>query len=208
MRKNIEKSRRIDPCSFVKTKVESLVYWENPKNSAIFLAGSFTLLTLTRYYSTLQILTGLFTLTTGLNWIYVNLHQQSQRVISNKRPEEIVNPHRHRFVVNKSYIPRERVLRVTHFLLDASEVMIEQVTKLVLVQDNSRSLLAFAGAFFVWTLSKCVSTTSILATLLLLTFSLPRLYSNHKELVDTHVAKHSKTARSLAEQYGVTKMFS
>ncbi|KAG0942065.1 hypothetical protein G6F57_004656 [Rhizopus arrhizus] len=191
-----------DPSAYVKTKVQSLIYWEYPKKSAIFLAGSLGVLALTQYYSVLQILAGLFSLATGINWVYVNLHKQSQRVISNKQPQEIVNPHNHRLQAKTTYIPRERVLRVAHFTMDVAEVVTQHVTKLVLIEDSMRSFTAFVASFFVWILAKHVSTKNLLSTFILLAFSLPRLYLQHKEVVDAHVAKHSHTARLLAEQYG------
>jgi hypothetical protein len=84
----------LDPPAYLKTKVESLIYWEYPKKSASFLVGSLAILILTQYYSLLQILAGVFTLATGLNWVFVNTHKQGQRFISGKSSENITNPHR------------------------------------------------------------------------------------------------------------------
>lgn len=187
------------PLGYLKAKVESLIYWETPKKSAVFLLGALGVLNLTQYYSFLQILAGLFTLATGLNLVYVNLHKQSQRVISNKAPHELVNPHNHR---TSPKIPRERVLRGAQVTMDVIEVVTQHVTKLILIEDNLRSLVAVVSSFFVWTLAKYVSTQALLTTFLILAFSLPRLYLQHQAVVDAHIEKYSKQARLLIEQYG------
>lgn len=186
----------------MKAKIESLIYWEYPKKSATFLASTLGLLVLTQYYSVLQIVAGIFTLATGINWLYVNLHKQSQRIISNKSSQDIVNPHNHRLQVQKTYIPRERVLRAAHLTTDVAEVVTQHVTRLVLIEDNFRSLVAFIVSFFVWTLAKYVSTKYLVGFFIISAFTLPRLYLQNKELVDAHVARQSQNARQLAEQYG------
>ncbi|CAO3659877.1 hypothetical protein G6F70_001382 [Rhizopus microsporus] len=191
-----------NPSGYLKAKIESLIYWEYPKKSATFLASSLGLLVLTQYYSVLQIVAGIFTLATGINWVYVNLHKQSQRIISNKSSQDIVNPHNHRLQVQKTYIPRERVLRAAHLTTDVAEVVTQHVTRLVLIEDNFRSLVAFIVSFFVWTLAKYVSTKYLVGFFIISAFTLPRLYLQNKELVDAHVARQSQNARQLAEQYG------
>ncbi|ORE10057.1 hypothetical protein BCV72DRAFT_269300 [Rhizopus microsporus var. microsporus] len=191
-----------NPSGYLKAKIESLIYWEYPKKSATFLASTLGLLVLTQYYSVLQIVAGIFTLATGINWLYVNLHKQSQRIISNKSSQDIVNPHNHRLQVQKTYIPRERVLRAAHLTTDVAEVVTQHVTRLVLIEDNFRSLVAFIVSFFVWTLAKYVSTKYLVGFFIISAFTLPRLYLQNKELVDAHVARQSQNARQLAEQYG------
>ncbi|KAI9270824.1 Reticulon-domain-containing protein [Sporodiniella umbellata] len=188
-----------DPSGYLRAKWNGLIYWESPKKSATFLVGVLGLLNLSHYYSFLQIVAGLFTLATGLNLVYVNLHKQSQRVISNKPSHEWVNPHSHR---SSPKLPRERVLRGAQVTMDVAEVVTQHVTKLVLIEDNTRSIIAIAASFFVWTLAKYVSTQSLLTSFLVIAFSLPRLYHQHQDIVDAHVQRHSQRARVLAEQYG------
>jgi predicted permease len=84
----------LDAPTYLKTKVESLIYWEYPKKSAIFLVSSLSILILTQYYSLLQIIAGVFTLVTGLNLAFVFTHKQGQRFIGGKSSDNISNPHR------------------------------------------------------------------------------------------------------------------
>ena len=86
----------IDAPTYLKTRVESLIYWEYPKKSGLFLAGSLSVLILTQYYSLLQIIAGLFTFVTGVNWVFVNTHKQGQRFIGGKSTQDIANPHNER----------------------------------------------------------------------------------------------------------------
>jgi hypothetical protein len=86
-------SLTLDPASYIKVRTASLIYWEYPRRSLSFLGVSLGVLILTQYYSVLQILAAFFTLATGANWVYVNTHKQTQRIIAGKSPEDIKNPH-------------------------------------------------------------------------------------------------------------------
>jgi hypothetical protein len=101
-----------------------------------------------------------------------------------------------------SYIPRDRVLRGAHVTVDVAEAITQQITKLVLIEDNWRSAIAFVASYFVWTLAKYVSTKYLIGFFVVSAFSLPRLYLQHQEVVDSHVAQQTKNARALLEQYG------
>lgn len=191
-----------DPPAYLKTKVESLIYWEYPKKSALFLAGSLSILILTQYYSLLQIVAGLFTLVTGLNWIFVNTHKQGQKYISGKSSENITNPHSARLQTKGTCIPRDRVLRTAQLTIDVIEVITQQVTKLVLIEDNWRSVISLVVSYLVWTLAKFVPTKYLVGFFLVSAFTAPRLYLQHQEVVDAHIAQQSKNARILAEKYG------
>ncbi|KAG2206525.1 Reticulon-domain-containing protein [Mucor mucedo] len=191
-----------DAPTYLKTKVESLIYWEYPKKSATVLVGSLSILVLTQYYSLLQIIAGVFTLVTGMNWVFVNTHKQGQRFIGGKSVENISNPHSARLQAKGTYIPRDRVLRTAQLTVDVVEVITQQITKLVLIEDNWKSAISLVVSYLVWTLAKFVPTKYLAAIFVLSSFSVPRLYLQHKELVDGQVAIQSKKACALAEQYG------
>lgn len=186
----------------MKTRVESLIYWEYPKKSGVFLAGTLGVLILTQYYSLLQILAGIFTLVTGLNWAFVNAHKQGQKFIGGKPNDKIANPHSERLHAKGSYIPRDRVLRTAQLTIDVVEVITQQITKLVLIEDNWKSAISVVASYMVWTLAKYVATKYLVGFFVLCAFSIPRLYLQNKEVVDGHVAAQSKNARVLAEKYG------
>ncbi|KAK4516519.1 uncharacterized protein ATC70_011491 [Mucor velutinosus] len=191
-----------DAPAYLKTKVESLIYWEYPKKSAVFLLSSLSILILTQYYSLLQIIAGVFTLVTGLNLVFVLIHKQGQRFISGKSSDNISNPHSERLNSKGSYIPRDRVLRTAQLTIDVVEVITQQITKLVLIEDTWRSAISLVASYLVWTLAKYVSTKYLFGFFLVSAFSLPRLYLQNQDIVDAHVARQSKKARILAEQYG------
>ncbi|KAI8376594.1 Reticulon-domain-containing protein [Choanephora cucurbitarum] len=191
-----------NPSTYLKTSVESLIYWEYPKKSAITLAGSLAVLILTQYYSLLQILAGVFTLATGLNWVFVNTHKQGQKLISGKAPENVTNPHSQRLKTQGAYIPRDRVVHTAQLTVDVAELITQQLTKLVLIEDNWRSAISVVISYMVWTIAKFVSTKYIVAFFIISAFSLPRLYLQNQDVVDAHVAYQTKNARVLAEKYG------
>ncbi|KAI8085971.1 Reticulon-domain-containing protein [Gilbertella persicaria] len=191
-----------DPSTYLKTKVESLIYWEYPKKSATVLVGLLATLVLTQYYSLLQIVAGVFTLATGLNWVFVNTHKQGQRFIGGKSPENIANPHSERLHKQGTYIPRDRVLRTAQLTIDVVEVITQHITKLVLIEDNWRSAVSLVVSYLVWTIAKFVSTKYIVGFFIVSAFAFPRLYLQHQDVIDAHVAQQSKNARVLAEKYG------
>ncbi|KAI8060488.1 Reticulon-domain-containing protein [Gongronella butleri] len=191
-----------DPAAYIKARVESLIYWENPRRSIIFLTVSLGILILTQYYSVLQLLAAFFTLATGANWVYVNTHKQTQRLIAGKQPEDITNPHSQRLGAKGALIPRERVTRAAQLTVDVFEVIARQVTRLILIEDNTRSAIALGVSYFVWTLAKYISTKYLVAFFVISAFSLPRLYLQHQAVIDAHVAHHGEQARVLAKQYG------
>lgn len=82
------------------------------------------------------------------------------------------------------------------------EVIAQQVTKLVLVEDNWRSAISLVISYFVWTVAKYVSTKYLVGFFIVTAFTLPRLYLQHQDVVDAHVVRQSKNARILAEKYG------
>lgn len=73
---------------------------------------------------------------------------------------------------------------------------------MVLIEDNWRSAIAFVASYFVWTLAKYVSTKYLIGFFVVSAFSLPRLYLQHQEVIDSHVTQQTKNARALLEQYG------
>lgn len=86
--------------------------------------------------------------------------------------------------------------------IDVIEVIAQQVTKLVLVEDNWRSAISLVVSYFVWTLAKYVSTKYLAGFFIVTAFTFPRLYLQHQDVVDAQVAKQSQNARVLAEKYG------
>ncbi|ORX60583.1 hypothetical protein DM01DRAFT_1380881 [Hesseltinella vesiculosa] len=191
-----------DPAAYIKARAESLIYWENPRRSIIFLSVSLTVLVLTQYFSLLQIVACFFTVATGANWTYVNLHKQTQRIIAGKAPEDVTNPHSQRLEGKGALIPRERVIRAAQLTVDVFEVVAQQLTRLILIEDNTRSAMSLGVSYFVWTLAKYISTKYLVGFFLISAFSLPRLYLQHQTVIDAHVAHHGEKARVLAKQYG------
>lgn len=71
-----------------------------------------------------------------------------------------------------------------------------------MIEDTWRSAVSLIVSYLVWTLAKFVSTKYLVGFFVVSAFSLPRLYLQNQDLVDAHVARQSKNARILAEQYG------
>ncbi|KAI8985219.1 Reticulon-domain-containing protein [Pilobolus umbonatus] len=202
----VYKSRNVkfeeDPSDYLKVSAESLIYWEHPKKSGIVFGGCMTVLILTQYYSLLQLIAGVFTLSTGINWIFVNTHKQGQRFLSGKPADKLTNPHSARLANKETYIARDRVLHVTRLFLDVVEEITQQITKLVLIEDNWRSAVSLVISYMVWTLAKFVSTKYLLGVFVVSAFTFPRLYLQNQDLVDAHVARQSKQARIVIDKYG------
>jgi hypothetical protein len=101
----------------------------------------------------------------------------------------------------KALVSRDKIIHVCNLLVDIVESFTIEATKIVLIEDNFRSLKYFGVSFTVWTVAKYLSTKWIVGAGLLLIFSVPRLYLQHQEKIDAQLAKSSEQARVLANQY-------
>ncbi|KAI8883212.1 hypothetical protein K501DRAFT_219653, partial [Backusella circina FSU 941] len=191
-----------DAPTYFKSRLESLIYWENPKKSGITLVSLLAILVLTQYYSVLQIVAGAFTIVTGINWAFVNTHKQGQRFIGGKAQNALVNPHSKRLESKNGRIPRDRILRTFQHTVDVVEDLTQQVAKLILIEDNWRSGIAVIVSYFTWTLAKYIPTKYLVGFFIVSAFSLPRLYRQHQAVIDAHVAQQTQNARIITEKYG------
>ncbi|KAI9023547.1 Reticulon-domain-containing protein [Phycomyces nitens] len=191
-----------DPTAFIKSRTASLIFWEKPKKSAAVLGSTLTILILTQYYSVLQLVSAFFTIVTGLNWIYVNTHKQGQKVFNGRPAADVTNPHSARLAVKTTLVSRDRVVRSAQLAVDVIETLARQVTKLVLIEDNTRSLVALGVSYSVWTLAKHIATKYLFGVFVVSAFLFPRLYLQHKDIIDTQVTQHSQKAYTIAQQYG------
>ncbi|KAI8971601.1 Reticulon-domain-containing protein, partial [Mycotypha africana] len=192
----------IDPFGYLRAKVQSLILWENRRNSALVLTGTLSFLILTQYYSLLQIAAGIFFFITGLNWVFVIIYKQGQKYIYGKAPEELTNPHRERLRYNGSYIPRDRIVHLAQLSVDVFEVFAQHITKLVLIENSWRSAVALVISFTVWTLAKYISTKYLIGLFLLSAFTGPRLYLQHQAVIDAHLQQLLQQTQSSTEKYG------
>jgi hypothetical protein len=101
----------------------------------------------------------------------------------------------------KALVSRDKIIHFCNLLVDIVEVVTTEATKVVLIEDNFRSLKYFGVSFVVWNVAKYISTKWIIGVGLILTFSVPRLYLQHQEKIDAQFAKSSEQARVLANQY-------
>jgi hypothetical protein len=83
-RTHLGSSMRNDTTHRIETEVLSILQWKNPIRSGAIFALVVGSIIMTRWYSLLQIASSLLTLSTGINWIYVNLVLQSQKVLTNQ----------------------------------------------------------------------------------------------------------------------------
>ncbi|CAO3598568.1 unnamed protein product [Absidia cylindrospora] len=193
---------KFDEKLYVKACIASLVYWEYPRRSISYLGVSLGVLILTQYYSLLQIFAGFLTLAIGANWIYVNTHKQTQMIISGKSAEDIKHPHTERLQSKDTLISRDRVIYSAHLTVDVFEVIAQQLAKLILIEDNTQSAVSVTISYFLWTLAKYISTKYLVGIFLIGAFTLPRLYLQHQETINSHVAILCEKGCILARQYG------
>jgi hypothetical protein len=101
----------------------------------------------------------------------------------------------------KAVVSRDKIIHASNLLVDIVETVATEATKIVLIEDNFRSLRYFGTSFTVWTVAKYLPTKWIVGVGLLLVFSVPRLYLQHQDKIDSHLAKSSERAKILANQY-------
>ncbi|CDS09920.1 hypothetical protein LRAMOSA02597 [Lichtheimia ramosa] len=188
-------AQEVGTAQYVSGWIHAMLFWEQPVRSAALFASLMTVLILTQYYSLLQLAAAGFTILTALNWCHVN----AQRFILGS------HPHTDRFVQGIS-IPRDRVERAAQRSVDVLEAIVQQITRLMLIEDSTRSAWAAGIAYLVWTLGAYIPTKYMVGVFIVGAFTLPRLYTQNKETIDRHVAEQAKRAQQLTKQYGSVAM--
>lgn len=149
-------AQEVGTAQYVSGWIHAMLFWEQPVRSAALFASLMTVLILTQYYSLLQLAAAGFTILTALNWCHVN----AQRFILGS------HPHTDRFVQGIS-IPRDRVERAAQRSVDVLEAIVQQITRLMLIEDSTRSAWAAGIAYLVWTLVPIFPQSTWLVCLLL-----------------------------------------
>ncbi|KAI9287856.1 Reticulon-domain-containing protein [Umbelopsis sp. AD052] len=203
-----------DPTQYVQSRFWNLVMWQNPAKSAIYLAASLLGLIITQHYSLLQIFAALATIAIGVNWVFVNAHVQGQKLFASNTDEintTTANPHRSRLNTRAQPLSRQRVTRLSNTLVDVSEILATEGVKIVLIDDNKRSLKYLCGFYVLWTVAKYLPSRWIIGLSVALVFSVPKLYYRHQDLVDARINQatgilneKAQVARSMAEKHAST----
>ncbi|KAF9349966.1 reticulon-like protein of the endoplasmic reticulum [Mortierella sp. AD094] len=199
-----------DHSSYMSPRLKSILLWENPKVSAAHLGGSLAIVLLCRWVSLLNLTCGLLVFGISGSFLYVNGLILLSRVTSKPtvRPLEKYYQHSSKFV----NVEADTLHRRVSYATDGLNVILTELAKVVLIEDNKRSL-KFIGIFYViWTLRTWFSTTTLLSIILISLFAAPRLYLDNQSLIDGHVAKtndlvqgHLNTAYSKVEQFAQEK---
>jgi len=185
-----------DPYAYMTPRLKSLVLWERPAVSGGVLAASLALVLSCRWVSLLNVACALLVLTISSTFVYVNGLMFFNR-ITNKpnapRPLEKYYSRSAEFL----HIESDRIHRRVDYVTDGLNVIITELAKVILVEDNKTSL-KFVGIFYgIWTLRSWFSTTTLLSLVLISLFAAPRLYLDNQALIDAHVAK----VNDLAQQH-------
>ncbi|KAI8065683.1 Reticulon-domain-containing protein, partial [Gongronella butleri] len=193
-----------DPSGYLVTKLQSLMYWEHPAQSFGVLFGLLCSVYLSQSYSLLYLASAAFTLITAFNWVYVNLHYHSHRVLSGKPAEVIVHPHSDALSMRdarRTWFTEEQVNHSCQVALNVLEGVVEQVMELVLIEDSWRSGCAVAISFILWTLASLISTKSLVVLLTVLFFTVPRLYLEHQVDVDAYAMHQQNRVKSWLKEH-------
>ncbi|KAG0239591.1 reticulon-like protein of the endoplasmic reticulum [Actinomortierella wolfii] len=177
-----------DPYSYMTPRLRSLVLWENPAHSGAVLGGSLALILACRWISLLNLFCAAMVFGISGSFVYVNSLLIFSR-ITNKpdaaRPLEKYYSRSAEFL----HLESERIHRRVDYITDGLNVILTELAKVVLVQDNKRSL-KFIGIFYsIWTLRTWFSTTTLLAMIAVSLFAFPRLYLDNQTVIDAQVAK-------------------
>ncbi|KAI8344621.1 Reticulon-domain-containing protein [Chlamydoabsidia padenii] len=192
-----------DPSAYLINQTKSLIYWEYPLNSAGVLFLTLGSIWLTRSYSLLYLASGLFTVVTFFNWMYVNLHFHSHRILSGKPADMIQHPHGDRLCTQKrrTWFTEDQVDHACQVMMDMVEGVVKQAIDLILIKDNKRSGCAVLISFMVWTLATLFSVKTMVMLFTVVAFVAPRLYLEHEELVDRWCQRQTIKARRWAQQH-------
>ncbi|SAM01926.1 hypothetical protein [Absidia glauca] len=192
-----------DPSAYLINQTKSLIYWEYPLQSASVLCLTLGSTWLTRYYSLLYLVSGAFTVITFFNWMYVNVHYHSYRILSGKSADAIQHPHGERLHIQKrrAWFTEAQVDHACHVVMDVVEGLVKQVVDLVLIEDSGRSGIAVLVSFLVWTLASWLSMKTLVMIFTLVLFVVPRLYLEHQESVDMWCQVQNQKAQGWLKQH-------
>ncbi|KAG0172160.1 hypothetical protein DFQ30_011062 [Apophysomyces sp. BC1015] len=197
----------IQSTNYFKAKVVSLIYWEIPARSATVLVSLLGGLVLTQYYSLLYLGAAAFTIVTGINWIYVNLHQQGQRptVLKKRQQQQQQQQQQSARLRHATVFSRDRMDRIARIAIDVAEVTMNQLLKLVLVENSWYSGCAVLISYCTWTLAKHLAVKHLAGLMILAAFTIPRMYWLHHQVIDYHVARESQRV-SQVSSYAIQKI--
>ncbi|KAF9166523.1 reticulon-like protein of the endoplasmic reticulum [Mortierella sp. AD010] len=203
------KTDSFDHSSYMSPRLKSILLWENPKVSAAHLAGSLAIVSVCRWISLLNLTCGLLVFGITGSFLYVNGLLLFNRVTGKPAVRPFEKYYQHSKLLN---VEAETLHRRVSYATDGLNVILTELAKVALIEDNKRSL-KFIGIFYViWTLRTWFSTTTLLSIVLISLFAAPRLYLDNQALIDGHVAKtndlvqgHLNTAYSKAEQFAKEK---
>lgn len=179
-----------DHYAYMTPRLKSLVLWENPTRSGAILAGSLTLILSCRWISLLNLACALFVFGIATSFVYVNGLLLLGRITSKPnqaRPLEKYYSRSQEFL----HLEADSLHRRVDYVTDGLNVVLTELAKVVLIEDNKRSL-KFIGLFYaIWTLRTWFSTTTLLSLITVTLFAAPRIYLDNQALIDAHVAKTS-----------------
>ncbi|KAF9113299.1 reticulon-like protein of the endoplasmic reticulum [Mortierella sp. AM989] len=176
-----------DPYAYMTPRLKSLVLWEKPQISGAVLASSLAIVLSCRWVSLLNVACALFVFGIAGSFVYVNGLLVFNRITnkSAQRPLEKYYSRSAEFL----HLDADRLHGRVDYLTDGLNVILTELAKVILIEDNKRSL-KFIGIFYtIWTLRTWFSTTTLLSLILISIFAAPRLYLDNQTLIDTHVAK-------------------
>ncbi|KAF8936512.1 Reticulon-domain-containing protein [Dissophora ornata] len=175
------KAGSTDHSVYMSPRLRSILLWEKPTVSAAHLAASLVFVLLCRWVSLLNLICGLFVVGISGSFLYVNGLMLTKPAV---RPLEKYYSRSAEFV----HIEADTLRRRLDYVTDGLNVVLTELAKVVLIEDNKRSL-KYIGIFYsIWTLRTWFSTTTLLCMILVSIFAAPRLYLDNQELIDAHVA--------------------
>ncbi|KAG0252633.1 reticulon-like protein of the endoplasmic reticulum [Mortierella polycephala] len=188
-----------DHYAYMTPRLRSLVLWENPKVSGGVLASSLALVLSCRWVSLLNVACALFVLGISASFIYVNGLLVFNR-LTNKpnapRPLEKYYSRSAEFL----HLEADRLHRRVDYVTDGLNIILTELAKVVLVENNKRSL-KFIGIFYaIWTLRTWFSTTTLMSMIIVSLFAAPRLYLDNQTVIDAQMAKTNELVYAHVDQ--------
>ncbi|KAF9911296.1 reticulon-like protein of the endoplasmic reticulum [Linnemannia zychae] len=179
---------------YMSPRLRSLLLWEKPTLSGGVLAASLTAVLLCRWVSLLNLVSALFVFGISASFVYVNGLTLFNR-ITNKptvRPLQKYYSRSAEFV----HLNSDTLHRRVDYVTDGLNVVLTELAKVVLIEDNKRSL-KFIGIFYaIWTLRTWFSTTTLISMILVSLFAAPRIYIDNQTVIDAQVAKTNELVQA------------
>ncbi|KAF9180939.1 reticulon-like protein of the endoplasmic reticulum [Haplosporangium sp. Z 767] len=188
------KPHSYDHSVYMMPRLKSLVLWKKPAVSGGVLTGSLSFLLMCRWVSLLNAICAFFVFGISAAFLYVNGLILVGRATNSPADRPLCQYYSRsgEFLCLKANTLHRKV----DYAIDGLNIALTELAKVVLIEDNKRSLKCICLFYAIWTLRTWFSTTTLLSVIVVVLFVVPRLYLDNRAVIDANLAKTNELVQA------------